>query len=258
MREEKLRRTEDEKRTLANSVVNQREQINKLKSDKRTKNDEATTRNRDSNKGIKNLEEENDRLKNCIYRINDEIVDKNSKISQLETVNKGLLSRNRYLTEQCTKGKLYGKERRENEGGKREDKTGKQSEQAKRQTTNERTKCIYNEDANCSKENCTYQHPKRVCKNYNLNKCDIGRQCKNNHPRRECHQWARGYCNKEGNCNMKHKEQKEEKSPRKEQHKLKESKQKQKANIEQLINAVKEGAKYQEDFLLANTPKRTK
>ena len=57
---------------------------------------------------------------------------------------------------------------------------------------------------------------------------------------------------------MKHEVQKEEKSPRKEQHKPKESKQKQEANIKQLINAVKEGAKYQEDFLLANTPKGTK
>jgi len=115
-------------------------------------------------------------------------MDKNNKIAQLDIMNTRLHSQNNCQTELCSRGKLYEEEKtgNEEEDSGVKDEIEDHSEQTKRQTTTKKTKCKYYENTKCIKENCTYRYPRRVCKNYNLNKCDLGRQCKDNHPGKDC------------------------------------------------------------------------
>jgi len=72
--------------------------------------------------------------------------------------------------------------------------------------TNAQPKCYYYENSKCTKERCTYRHAVRVCKEYNKNKCNLGKFCRDNHPTKKCNYWTRGYYKWETKCNMKHEE----------------------------------------------------
>ena len=139
------------------------------------------------------------------------------------------------------------------EWGKKEEDNGrkeKQREQTEGQIANRPTKCQFHEGNKCTNENCTFHHPKRVCKNYNQNKCDLGKKCTDNHPKKICSFWVRGYCNKDENYILKHGEQHRENNHKEEQPKTKEREQHEhyKTYIEELTNAVREGLKENNDL----------
>jgi len=103
-----------------------------------------------------------------------------------------------------------------------------------------------------------------VCKNYNQDNCELGENCIDNHPKKNCTYWIRGNCNRGYNCPLRHSEQKRENSPQKEYPRIREIKEnnteeqtaKYESKVEQMVNAVKEGFKSQND-LLSTTLKGT-
>ena len=90
-----------------------------------------------------------------------------------------------------------------------------------------------------------YRHAKRVCANYNKNKCNLGKFCSDNHPTKRCNYWTRGYCKWENKCNMKHEESSHDDSPNRKQPRQKDKQHdrvtEHKTHREQRINKVKEG-----------------
>ena len=80
---------------------------------------------REDSKIIRDLREENKKLKSSISCMQSDITDKNSKTAQLNIANMKLSTRNNYLTELCAKDKLYERDREieseeEDEGSERQ------------------------------------------------------------------------------------------------------------------------------------------
>jgi len=125
----------------------------------------------DSDKKNENIRDENDMMKNNIGLMQTEIVEKNSRIAQLETTNTKLYTQNNRLTDLCFGRKLVEKDIEtgiKEEDVKKRGETEENREQKKR--TNTQTKCYYNENTKCIKESCTFRHARKVCNNYNQNK----------------------------------------------------------------------------------------
>ena len=41
----------------------------------------------------------------------------------------------------------------------------------------QKVKCLWHENAKCSREDCKFRHPRKVCKNYNQENCELGENC---------------------------------------------------------------------------------
>jgi len=90
----------------------------------------------------------------------------------------------------------------------------------------------------------------------------MGEKCQDNHPRKNCTKWNHGTCNRGYNCTLRHAEhaeQRRENPPKNEQTKTKEKNMEKpiteyESKLEQIVEAVKEGFKSQNDFL-SNTQK---
>ena len=80
----------------------------------------ATTDNKKETEDISDVRDENVMMKNSIGHIQTEIVEKNSRIAQMEmetnkwkqmeTMNKKLHMQNNHLTELCVRGKVFEKD----------------------------------------------------------------------------------------------------------------------------------------------------
>ena len=92
-------------------------------------------------------------------------------------------------------------------------KRQKLNEQEKRQ----KIKCQWHEKGRCSRDDCKFRHPRKVCKDYNQDQCKLGNNCVNNHPKKECTFWNQVNCKKGEECNLKHTIKRVENSYRKEQ-----------------------------------------
>ena len=135
------------------------------------------------------IKERNEMMRKSSNALRTEIAGKNRKITQMEITNKKLQTQNKYLTDLCAKEK---RSRTEVElDNEREDSRKEETEGEKigewTEGTKEQAKCYNHEHSNCIREGCTTgRHPKRVCKEYNMNKCDRGRYCANKHPMKDC------------------------------------------------------------------------
>ena len=158
-----------------------------------------------------------------------------SQIGQLDAANKGLLEQNRYLTEQCRKNEV-----------------GKQSIQAGKYTNKERTTCKYGNIECPKEENRNFRHLRITCRSYKTDKSEQKRQGEVTTQKNEHANRARVHYD---NSNMRCRELKEKKTPQKEKQKPGKMEQNKQTSMEQLIKAVKEGFKSQEEFYLANNPK---
>ena len=227
----------------------------------------------DESKMSKELREENKKLKSSISCMQSDIADKNSKIAQLTMANVKLATQNSHLTEISTKNKLYKKERgteSEEEDEESEIRNGKRRAeerkgQRKRQRPNEqekrwKIKCQWHEKGKCNRYECKFRHPRKVCKNYNQDYCELGNKCADNHPKKECTLWTQGECKKGEECNLKHTVKRDENSPQTEQNSSKESNTDEKTSenecehdlgLEYIVNAVKQGFRMQNDILIS-------
>ena len=73
------------------------------------KYDKITASAKENNKKIKDLKDENDKLKNNINLMQTAITERNNKIAQIEIMNTRLYTHNNHLTELYARGKLIGK-----------------------------------------------------------------------------------------------------------------------------------------------------
>ena len=118
---------------------------------------------------IKNLSEENDRLKKSVD-------DMKMEIDQLDAINKDLYMHNNRLTELQSGRKRSNTEvetgGEEGEDGEREeiDETKEHGRQVKGRTTNKQTKCYFYENTKCMKENCKLRHLEIECEDFKKNK----------------------------------------------------------------------------------------
>ena len=77
----------------------------------------------------------------------------------------------------------------EHEDGERGGGKEKEKEKEKKNST----RCYFNENTKCLRKDCTFYHARRVCREYNKNRCNRGQYCDDNHPKRTCKFWNRGY-----------------------------------------------------------------
>jgi len=98
-------------------------------------------------------------------------------------------------------------ERSEERGEKRE------AEEGNEQRNRQKAKCLWHEKAKCSREDCKFRHPRKVCKNCYQENCKLGENYIDNHPRINCPYWIHSNCNRGYNCPLRHSEQRRENSP---------------------------------------------
>ena len=255
-KDKKINKAENDKKILANSVTILELQISKLKSDTSVKYDRASTVSKESANKIKSLEEENANLKSNLSSMQMDINEKNSKIAQLDTMNTRLFTHNNHLTELCSKGNLFEAPMETDSEVETVPRIDESDDDHKKNKINK--KCYFFEKGKCTKPDCSYIHPKRVCKKHNQGNCELGIKCSDSHPRLICKHWLRGNCSKGESCPQRHSDQKKT-SPSKAQTDQKNNTNNvntsgNSSDNEQLVNAVKEGFKSQNDFL-ANTLK---
>ena len=91
-----------------------------------------------------------------------------------------------------------------------------------------RPKCYFFESRKCMRDNCQFRHPSTVCEKYKQDKCELGIQCR-----------------------MKHEEQNRRKKQKEDR-----TKELELACMEQLIEALKEGFKSQNEVLVRTVQNR--
>jgi len=146
---------------------------------------------------------------------------KESKITQLNVMNMRLTTHNNYLIELRTKERMTDS-KAEDQGSKgqkgnraAEEYKGQRKRQKYNHEVKKKTKYQWHEKGRCSKQDCKYSHPAKVCTDYNQGYCVLGDRCAENHPKRECAFWTRGNCRRGDGCNLKHTTQRLEDQPQK-------------------------------------------
>ena len=121
--------------------------------------------------------------------------EKNNKIVQLESkLNENKAGKNKEIVTRSEK---------KDEGGDKE-REEREKEREKEEQNRKKCKCYWHEKSKCKRDECTFRHPTKVCRDYNKNGCEKGKYCDNNHPRKKCTYWLRGVCNKGDSCTYSH------------------------------------------------------